>query len=79
MGWAILEQHLAEAEAHVALGSHQFEQQRELIAELESGELDSAEARALLRLFEEIQVEHVAHRDRLRNELGIPITRNKTH
>ncbi|BDV33716.1 hypothetical protein SS37A_12450 [Methylocystis iwaonis] len=69
---AILEKHLAEAEARVTLGARHLEQQRALILRLESNGYDSAEAKALLRLFEELQVEHVAHRDRLRSELGVP-------
>ena len=67
----ILKQHLAEAEACVTLGMHHIEQQRDLIAKLESGGCDSAEARGLLALFEELQVEHIVHRDRLRNELSV--------
>ena len=66
---AILEKHLAECEAHVALGAHHVEQQQALILKLESMDCDSAPARALLRLFEELQVGHVSHRDRLRNKL----------
>ena len=63
---AILEKHLAECEAHVALGAHHVEQQQALILKLESTRCDAAAARALLRLLEELQVEHVSHRDRLR-------------
>ena len=68
---AILEKHLAESEARVALGARHVEQQRALILKLDSNGCDSAAARALLRLFEELQVEHVSHRDRLRNKLGM--------
>ena len=68
---AILEKHLAEAEAHVALGARHVEQQRALILKLVSTGCDSAEAKVLLRLFEELQVEHVSHRDRLGNKLGL--------
>jgi Spy/CpxP family protein refolding chaperone len=67
---AILEKFLAESEAHVALGAHHVEQQRALILKLESNGCDAAEARALFQLFEELQVEHVSRRDRLRNKLG---------
>ena len=68
---AILEKFFAECEAHVALGAHYVEQQRAIILRLESNGCDAAEARDLLRLFEELQVEHVSHRDRLRNKLGM--------
>lgn len=64
------EQHLAEAEARVALGERHLAQQRELIAKLEVLNFDLTDARNLLRLFEEIQILHVAHRDRLRRQLG---------
>lgn len=68
---AILEKHLAEAEARVALGERHVEQQRALILKLESNGCASAEARALLKLFEELQAEHISHRNRLRHQLGM--------
>lgn len=64
-----LEQRLAEAEECVALGVYHIANQRVLIAKLELGGHDTAEAIALLKLFDALQVEHVAHRDRLRDEL----------
>jgi len=61
--------HLAQAERHVAQGERHIARQREIIAELERDGHDTAQARATLAQFEEIQAMHVAERDRLRHEL----------
>jgi hypothetical protein len=72
MDRTVIEANLAQAEAHVALGEKHISRQREIIAEMERDGHDAvaANARDLLRLFVELQAEHVAHRDRLRNELA---------
>jgi hypothetical protein len=65
------EARLAQAEQHVAQGERHITRQRELIAELERDghDVTAASARDLLRLFEELQIMHVADRDRYRREL----------
>ena len=57
--------HLALAKQHVALGEKHITRQREIIADLELGGHDTTEAELLLRQFEELQVQHTSHRDRL--------------
>jgi hypothetical protein len=66
----MLEEHLAQCERHVALGERHLSRQREIIAELDRGGHDSTKARELLVIFGETQAMHVAHRDRLRDELA---------
>ena len=66
----MLEEHLAQCERHVALGERHLSRQREIIAELDRGCRDSTRARELLVIFGETQAMHVAHRDRLRDELA---------
>jgi hypothetical protein len=60
---------LTQAESHVELGREHIEQQQRLIEEMERHGCDPAEAILLLRLFEELQKEHVAFRDYLRRKL----------
>jgi hypothetical protein len=71
MDKATLEQHLALAEEHVAKSQKHIARQQELVAELERhGHTRVAEeARRLLTQFLELNVLHVAHRDRLKQEL----------
>lgn len=70
MDRGMLEQHLAMVEGHVFLGEGHIARQHELIAKLERNGRDSGEARSLLGSFEEMQVMHLAHRDRLQRELA---------
>jgi cell division protein FtsX len=69
-----LEEHLAQAERHVALGARHLVRQRVIVADLErDGHVAAAAtARDLLRQFEDVQALHVSDRDRLRRELGRP-------
>ena len=62
--------HLAEAEEHVALGLRHIVEQEARIKDLDRDGHDSTEARRLLRLFRETQVQHVEHRDRLLGDLA---------
>jgi len=71
MDRAIVEEYLAQAERHVKQGDRHIESQRRIVAELErSGHIEAAgRARSLLTQFEEIQLAHIADRDRLKEEL----------
>jgi hypothetical protein len=66
----MLLEHLALARKHVADGERHVRRQREIVAELDRGAHDTSQGKDLLRLFEELQVFHVSHRDRLLNELS---------
>ena len=66
---SILEQHLAQAEAHVAVGERHIARQRALVAKWERTGHDTTEARRLLHTFEELQAVHIADRDWLRKKL----------
>jgi hypothetical protein len=66
---AILERHLAEAEAHVSTGKINIERQGELVAKLERCGHNSAEARDQLIKFVDLQSMHVA--DRVRTEMEL--------
>ncbi|RFB85850.1 hypothetical protein B5K11_29635 [Rhizobium leguminosarum bv. trifolii] len=65
----MVEKHLQQAREHVALGEHHLARQREIVAELTDRGADATEAIRLLVNFEESQVMHVAHLDRLNAEL----------
>jgi hypothetical protein len=56
---------LAEAEDHVATGERYIRQQREVVGELERQGRDATVARKLLAIFEDLQKQYVAERDRL--------------
>lgn len=62
--------HLYQAERHVVRGEEHVTRQREMIAELERDGHDATEWRRFLTQLEELLALHVAHRDRLREELG---------
>ena len=66
-----LKQHLALAEEHVAKSRKHIARQREFVADLERhGHTRVAEeAKRLLAQFLELDALHVAHRDRLKQEL----------
>ncbi len=61
-----LQQRLAQADRHVSLGQKHIEEQKRLIEEMERHGCDPKDAMILLRLFEELQKEHLAYRDYLR-------------
>jgi hypothetical protein len=69
---AILEEHLTLAETHVAQGIEHVARQREVIAKLERGGLSTLQAVGTLVQFQELLHLHIADRDRLRRELGLP-------
>lgn len=69
MDRATILDHLQLAERHVAEGERHIARQKEIIVELENDRHDAIAARALLVQFEEMQVLHIADRDRLRAEL----------
>jgi hypothetical protein len=71
MDRAMIEQHLAQVEGHVSLGLEHIAKQLQIITRLKiQGHADvEAEAIRLLGSFEEMQREHVAHRNRLLKEL----------
>jgi len=62
---AILRDHLAMADRHIATGNRVVTSQRELISELEADGHDTEKALALLARFEDSLELHLAVRDRL--------------
>ena len=66
---AMLRDHLAMADRHVASGNLVVTRQRQLIAKLEADSHDTTEALALLARFEDLLAQHLAHRDNLADEL----------
>jgi len=72
---AILVELVARAERHVAQDEEHLERQRRVVAERQRQGLDDNEAKDLLIRFEQLQTMHVAGRDRLRKELGLPACR----
>jgi hypothetical protein len=66
MHWAMLQEHLAQAEFQVVEGERVIARQRDVVAQLERDGHDSTDAMLLLYQFEEIQYLHVDHRDQLR-------------
>jgi hypothetical protein len=77
MDRAIVEEHLAQARRHIALGQKHIKRQTELIGELERDGHDAAESKRLLDLFKDVQAMHVAYRDRLLEEIGQPIPKSE--
>ncbi len=69
MGMEIIEKNLAQAETRVALGEHLIASQRDYIASLERSGRDTTQAKTLLDAFIELQLMHLASRDRLRGQL----------
>jgi hypothetical protein len=70
MDKAMIRDHLALAEEHVALGLTHIAKQHEIIADLERTGGDTAMALEVLKTFESMQAAHVADRDRLAKELA---------
>ncbi|WP_120708254.1 hypothetical protein [Rhizobium jaguaris] len=66
----LLEQHLKLAKQHVAQGRRHIIRQKQIIFELARGQHDTSQARQLLSTFEELQLMHVAERNRLQKELA---------
>ncbi|AGS25756.1 hypothetical protein [Rhizobium etli] len=69
MDRTMVEKHLQQAREHVATGELHLARQREILAELIDRGADVTEAKRLLMNFEESQIMHVAHLDRLKAEL----------
>jgi gluconate kinase len=70
---AAIMDHLLQIEHHVMQGERHIERQREIVAKLERSDVGQAgQARELLAQFEQMQVMHVADRDRLRKSLEEP-------
>ena len=65
MDQGVLQQHLAQAERHIAQGVVHLARQRALIAELHRAGHDTDEARAILDSLMETQVLHQQDRERL--------------
>jgi hypothetical protein len=65
------ERHLLQAEDAVLSGESHIERQKQIIRDMEAKGQDVALANALLHTFLALQQEHVAHRDRLKVELGL--------
>lgn len=60
---------LAMLEQHVLLGERHITRQREIVADFHQKGFRSDLAEELLTLFEEMQLLHVAHRDRIHKRL----------
>ncbi|RWA94864.1 MAG: hypothetical protein EOQ32_10275 [Mesorhizobium sp.] len=56
-------------ERHVLLGDRHIERQREIVADFHHKGFRTDLAEDLLTLFEQMQLLHVAHRDRLLNSM----------
>ncbi|WP_225172967.1 hypothetical protein [Bradyrhizobium sp. BRP19] len=61
----MIQEHLAMMRRHVADGKEQVAGQREVVDKIKAQGGDASEVELLLKRFQEIQDEHVAHRDRL--------------
>ena len=69
MDRAMVERHLQQAREHVAVGEMHLARQRQILTELTNRGADVTEAKRLLMNFEESQIMHLAHVDRLKAEL----------
>ncbi len=65
----MVRERLAQAEEHVAQGECHLAQQREIIAELERDSPDGRARIEMLKQLQQMQAQHIFHRDRLRAEL----------
>jgi hypothetical protein len=66
----MLEEYYLQTQEHVALGAQHLARQREIVAELQKEGCPTKEARELLSVFSDLQDAHIAHRDRLKQELA---------
>ena len=71
MDRALIISYLQSAEEQVANGDRQIARHCDLISTLERAGHDTTSAIALLRELKQMQVQHVAERDRLRDELAV--------
>ncbi len=65
----LLEQHLKLAKQHVAQGRRHITRQKQIIFELTRGQQDTSASPWALSTFEELQLMHLAERNRLQKEL----------
>ena len=65
----LIEQHLKLARQHVAEGRRHIARQKQIIIKLMQGQHDTSQARRLLSTYEELQLMHIAERNRLQKEL----------
>ena len=77
MDRTLLEAHLAQARRHIALGQEHLARQKQIVHELERDGHSVSEAKQLLDLFRDLQAMHVAHRDRLLEEIGQPVAHSE--
>lgn len=70
MDRALVELHLKQALEHIALGERHIARQHEIVAQIKERGADSTEAERLLATFEATQAMHIAHRDRIEQELA---------
>jgi hypothetical protein len=68
---ALIISYLQAAEDQAAIIEQQIAYQRGLISSLRRGGHDTSSASAQLRVMEQTQIQHVAERDRLRDELAV--------
>jgi hypothetical protein len=71
MDRALIVSYLRAAEEQVANGERQIARHSDLIATLKQTGHDTTSAFALLRELKQMQTQHVAERDRLRDELAV--------
>jgi hypothetical protein len=71
MDRALIISYLQAAEEHVASGERQIARHSDLISTLEQAGHDTTSATALLRELKQTQIQHVAERDQLRDELAV--------
>jgi len=69
---------LETADRHVRLGESHIDRQRKLVARLPDGSAICEKAKRLLETFEQIQRQHLQHRDALREALQNPANRSAT-
>ena len=72
MDRAMLQDHLSATERRLTEAERNIASQRELVAQLERDGLDTAQPTLMLEQFEEVLAMHIADRDRLRAEPGLP-------
>jgi len=66
---AVVERHLAQAEAAIKEGTRHVQRQREIVASLQVDGHNPRQAEELLAIFEETLASHIEGRNRLRKEL----------
>ena len=69
MDRATIERHLANVKVHVVLGAEHIAKQQKFVSELDPDSGNLAEARRFLDNLISAQALHVAHRDKLLNEV----------